>query len=306
MSRRVRKIWRKIRSPFGVLAIKCVLPAVHYFSLATLQRFGARMGSLAFTLLRRERRQALNNLTLVFGTSRTKKELLEIARESFITFGRSTIECGAYAFLKPDERAALMELEGKEHLDNALKNGRGVIGLTAHFGNFMTMSTRLADAGYDVSLVVKQAKDSGVEVVFQELRNNMGFKTIVLNPRITCARMCMQALKRNGVLILLADQHYRQGGVPVNFMGHTCMTAPGAATLAITTGAAVLPMFVLREPTGYHRLIIREPVPLVQAADKQSAIVANTQLFTNIIAAEVMQHPGHWSWMHRRWRIKPK
>ncbi len=306
MSGRWRKSWRGLRDPLGACAARGALVLFRHVPAGALSRFGAGMGAAAFPLLRRERRRALANLDLVFGARLSPREKRRIARETFKTFGRGVLECMAYAFMKPEERAALVKVEGQEHLDKALAGGRGVIALTGHFGNFMIMGPRLADAGYaDVNLVVKAAKDRHVETVLQQQRDSMGIRTILFHPRVTCTRLCLQALKRNGILILLADQHFRRGGVAADFLGHPCTVAPGAASLALATGAAVLPMFMIRGSDGRHRLVIDPPVELVRLPGRDAAVAANTQRFTDIIAAAVLRHPDHWSWMHRRGRQAP-
>jgi KDO2-lipid IV(A) lauroyltransferase len=296
-----------VRDPIGAAAIRCALVLFRPFPLAALRRIGAGLGCAIFPVLRKERRRALENLEMVFGRDRSPEELRAIARGVFRTFGIGLFECLAYFCKPPAVRAAIATIEGREHLDRALAAGRGVVALTGHFGNFMIIGGCLADAGYDANLVVKAAKNRRVEDLFQRLRSRMGIKSIRLHPEVACTRMCLQALKRNGVLILLSDQHYRRGGVPVNFLGHACFAAPGAASLALATRAAVLPAFMIREADGRQRLVIGPPVPLAEGADKRAVVAASTQRFTDVIGEEVLRHPDHWSWMHRRWRVpRPK
>ena len=303
MSRRSRKIWRAIRDPIGAGALRCSLALFPGLPVPTLRRMGAGAGSMLYALAGKERRVALDNLTLVYGDKLGPHEKKHLAREAFRNFGRGVFECMAYAYKTSEERKALVEVEGKQHLDAALQRGKGVIAVSAHFGNFMVLGPRLADEGYDVHLVVKAARDHHVEAIWQKLRQGMGIETIHVRPRMVCTKKCLQALRRNGLLILLADQHYGRGGIRANFLGHPCAVAPGAASLALATGATVLPMFMIRDSDARQRLSISPPLDLAASPDKRAAIAANVQRLTDAIGEAVMQHPDHWSWMHRRWRF---
>jgi KDO2-lipid IV(A) lauroyltransferase len=302
MSRRSRKIWRAIRDPIGAGAMRCSL-ALHGLPIPILRRMGAGAGSMLYALAGKERRVALDNLTRVYGDTLGPQEKKRLAREVFREFGRGALECMAYAYTTLEERKALVEVEGKPHLEAALQRGKGVIAVTAHFGNFMVLGPRLADEGYDVHLVVKAARDRHVEAIWQHLRQRMGIHSLYVRPTMVCTKQCLQALRHNGILILLVDQHYGKGGVRAEFLGHPCAVAPGAASLALATGASVLPMFMIREEISRQRLEIRPPIEPVIAPDKHSAIAATTQRVTDAIAEAVRRHPDHWSWMYRRWRL---
>jgi len=263
---------------------------------------GARFGTVAFALIRKQRRRAIENLTSVFGAAKTPREIRDIARASFRNFGMSGAECAAYAAMTPDQRRAFVSVEGMQNLRQALALGRGAIALTAHFGNFMILGPRLAADGIAVRLVAKRMKDGRMEQFFEELRTGLGMRTIYLKPAVGCVRECLKALKRNEVLILLSDQHYRRGGVTVDFFGRPAVTAPGAAALALANDSPVLPMFMTRNGDGLNRLVIGERAPVARSGRKSGDIVANTQNFTKIIESQIARHPDHWSWMHRRWR----
>jgi len=269
-----------------------------------LKRMGARFGTAAFALARSQRRRSIENLSGVFGATKTPREIRDIARASFRNFGMAVAECAAYAAMTPDRQRAFVSVDGMQRLRQALALERGVVALTAHFGNFMILGPRLAAEGIGVSLVVKRMQDPGMERFFQELRTDMGIHTICLEPAMECARGCLNALKRNEVLVLLSDQHHKRsrGGVVVDFFGRPVVNAPGAAALALTNDSPVLPMFMMRNGDGSNRLVIEERVPVARSGRKAEDVAANTQTFTKIIESRIARHPDHWSWMYRRWR----
>jgi len=267
-----------------------------------MKRIGAQLGTVAFALARRKRRRSIENLSLVFRATKTSREIRDIACASFRNAGMAGAECVAYTAMTPDQKRAFVSVDGMRCLRQSLAMERGVIALTAHFGNFMILGSRLVADGIMVSLVVKRMNGRRVEQFFQELRTGMGIRTIYLDPALECARECLKALKRNEVLILLSDQHYKRGGVVVDFFGHPVVNATGAAALALANDSPVLPMFMMRNGDGSNRLLIEERVPVVRSGRKSEDIVTNTQKFTKIIESRIAQYPDHWAWMHRRWR----
>ena len=96
--------------------------------------------AVAYFILRRMRRAAMNTLSIAFGKEKSQAELKKICKDCFYNAGRGAIEIGAFT-----ARPALIketfsfEANSRENLDAAFKEGRGVIGISAHFGNFPLM-----------------------------------------------------------------------------------------------------------------------------------------------------------------------
>lgn len=302
MRPRRKRLRRTIRDILFSPLVRGLAWSFSHASPDVMKRMGARFGTVAFALARKQRQRSIENLSLVFSATKTPREIRDIARASFRNFGMAGAECAAYATMTPEQKRAFVSVEGMQSLRQSLAMERGVIALTAHFGNFMILGPRLAAEGIRVSLVAKRMHGRRMEQFFQELRTGMGIRTIYLDPAMECARECLKALKRNEVLILLSDQHFRRGGVEVDFFGHPVVSAPGAAALALANDSPVLPMFMTRNDDGSNRLLIEERVPVVRSGRKSEDVVTNTQNFTRIIESQIVQYPDHWSWMHRRWR----
>lgn len=302
MKRRWKKIQRDLRDIFLSPLVRRFVRNFRHASPEVIERIGTRIGTVAFALVRKKRRSAIENLTFVFGATKTPREIRDIARASFQNFGMAAAECAAYTTMTPEQKRAFVSVEGMQYLRESLAMKRGAIGLTAHFGNFMILGPRLADDGIGVSLVVKHMDGRRLERFFQELRADMGIRTIYLKPRMKCARECVKALQRNDVLILLSDQHYKRGGVVVDFFGRPVLNAPGAASLALAHNSPVLPMFMVRNGDGTSTLTIEERVPVVRSGRKDEDVVTNTQNFTKIIESWIARRPDHWEWSYRRWR----
>ena len=96
-------------------------------------------------------------------------------------------------------------------------------------------------------------------------------------------------------------------GVFVPFFGVEACTASGLARVALKSGAAVLPGFLLwEEAEKKYVLRFGEELELVRTGDAAADVVANTALFTAAIEAYVRRYPEQWLWVHRRWKTRPR
>jgi KDO2-lipid IV(A) lauroyltransferase len=96
-------------------------------------------------------------------------------------------------------------------------------------------------------------------------------------------------------------------GVFVPFFGMEACTASGLARVAMKSGAAVLPGFLLwEESEKQYVLRFGEELELVRTGDAAQDIVANTALFTAAIESYVRRYPEQWLWVHRRWKTRPE
>ena len=109
---------------------------------------GAGLGSAFYHLVGRRRRLALENLRLSLGDQLSPEEIVRVAKESFANHGRGLAELLRFPVLDSAALLAMVQLEGIEHFQTALSQGRGVLALGAHLGNFDIVATVMAAKGY--------------------------------------------------------------------------------------------------------------------------------------------------------------
>ncbi|MDD5677565.1 MAG: lysophospholipid acyltransferase family protein [Kiritimatiellae bacterium] len=183
-----------------------------------------------------------------------------------------------------------------------LSQGRGLIVLTAHVGNFELLAMMAAIKGAPLTVITKALKPRWLNDWWVETRGKFGVKML---PARDSYRYCRETLKANGILGFILDQNMKRSrGIFVDYFGRPACTSPGLAVLSAQTGAPVLPVFMLREPDGRHRVCVFDPLPPPPRADKE-AIRFATQAYTTIIERFVRAHPEQWIWLHRRWRTQP-
>ena len=266
--------------------------------------FTSAASRLTFLVLWKYRRRMEENLSMAMGGEfRTRERRDAVVWRAWRNFAQGVYETTCAVYDSKEDICSAVAVEGEEHLRRALERGRGVIALSAHLGNFTMIGTRLAAAGYPFSVVVKQPKDERFARLIDHYRAMVGIQTISAKPRREAARQILKALRRNEVILLIADE-FKSGGVEVEFLGRTAPAPRGPATLALRTGAAVLPTFVTRDHEDRLTLRIGEEVRLVKTGDLQKDVAANASLFAGHLEAMVRRYPDQWNWLgfHRNGR----
>jgi len=263
---------------------------------------GSVLGKLAYLFVIRHRRIALESLSIAFPHLKQEDRKI-LARDFFVFMSQSSLEI--IYFIKNPRALESIRIEGKEFLDEALKNKNGVIGLTAHLGNFPLMSFKFARLGYSISVLVRPMRDEKAGDYIHNLRIQTGVKSIFSYPRKECVNQTIEALRDNGIVLIQMDQNFGTGGVWVKFFDKLAATPVGPIIFALRTKAKVLPMYIVREGLGRHCIKILPPLDLDMREDKDETILLNAIKFTKVIEHWVKEQPSQWGWVHRRWKSKP-
>lgn len=273
-------------------------PACFLYSFANI------VAGLGYIFAVKQRKIALESLSIAFGHDKSKSEIARMAKDCFVFMAKSAVEL----MFMLDKLAVLkqrIEIINKENLDAALSKGKGVILVSAHFGNFPLLLARLSLEGYKIAGIMRPMRDARVEKFFLAKRQTFNVKTIYSHPRNVCVETTIKTLRNNEVVFIPIDQNFGTAGVFVDFFGRKAATATGPVIFAQRTKAVILPCFIIRQPDDTHKIIFEPPLSLKEAAAAQDAIRINIQTLTDIIEAYIRKYPAEWGWIHRRWKTKP-
>jgi KDO2-lipid IV(A) lauroyltransferase len=263
---------------------------------------GAALGGFVFGALNYRRDVAMANLRSVFAGTKTEREMTQIAREAYKNVGRTFLEYLRFRTMSRKEIESMVEIEGLEHLDAILAQGRGGVLVTAHYGSWELFGIALAHRGYPVNFLVGRQHNEMVDALLNEHRVKMGIGVIQVG---VSARHILQVLRRNEFICILADQDARRHGVFVNFLGRPASTPQGPAAFAVKTGSPILTGTITRTRGARHRGVLRPPIPVTPTGRDLEDIVRYTQAYTDELSAAILARPDHWFWPHRRWKTQP-
>ncbi len=300
-----KKINKKFSYFIGWLLLTVCSAIIRKTPWRYLYVFARHMGNFGYIIAGRQRKIALDSLTTAFGREKPPEEIRRIAQDCFIYMAKSGVEL-IYMTERPDFLKLRMQLVGKKILDEALARGKGVILVSAHFGNFPVMLARLSVEGYKVAAIMRPMKDVKVEKLFLRNREKLNINTVYSQPRKTCVEDSIRALRENSLLFIPLDQNFGTAGVFVDFFGRKAATATGPVVFAQRTGAAIVPCFIIRQKDDTHKIVFEPPLQLTEGKTEQETITLNVQKITTLIETYIRRYPAEWGWIHRRWKSTMK
>jgi KDO2-lipid IV(A) lauroyltransferase len=260
------------------------------------------LGHLLFLADRKHRFIVIENLTRAYGREKNRYEIRMLAKQVFTNVFMVVFEIGWSLRLNNEELMQHVTLEGRSNMQKAHAQGKGVLVLLAHFGNWELLSVVGGMLQYPLSVLYRPLDFKPLDRFFINLRTRFGGKVI---PTKRSLRAILRSLNRGELVGLLMDQNVDwYEGVFVDFMGHRACTNTGMALLALKTGAPVIPVFLVREKTGFTAYILPE-VPFERTGDKTRDVEENTRQYNAVIESFLRRYPDQWFWFHQRWKTRP-
>jgi len=264
---------------------------------------GRVLGRTVYGLDKKHRNIALKNLQIAFGVEISDEEKGRIARRSFIHFGEALFEILKLPHLSSEKRGSLLDIEGEENVQTALHKGKGVLILTAHYGNWELGIIPLSKMG-EFHVIARALDIPILENELLAIRESFGARVIY---KKQATRHTLRALKEKGIVAILIDQNVlHDEAIFIDFFGKTAGTTPALAMFHLRTGAPIVPAFALPTPSkGYHIRFLRG-LEFPPTDDHREDIRHITQECTRIIEEQIREKPEFWLWFHDRWRSQPE
>ncbi len=273
--------------------------AVGVLPRAWAQGLGRALGRLGFRVLKTRAQVAKDNLRLIYGDRMTEAERTTLARNNFAHLGAAILEIVHQLTWSSRRAKAWFLVEGREHLDHALDQGKGAILFSGHLGNFILMGAALGNVP-DLKWLFRDPGDPDLSFVYGWARKRLGIEIIPDNPRDKSAFLCGMHLKRRKVLGIFIDQ-VENGGVYIDFMGHRAGSTIAAARLARMSGAPLVPVHGIRLPDGRLKVVI-EPEVRLPPSGSEADPAPDVAALNAVVEGWVRACPEQWLWGHRRWR----
>jgi Kdo2-lipid IVA lauroyltransferase/acyltransferase len=236
------------------------------------------------------RSRAMANLSMIYPDMPFMQQV-KIASESLDNAGRTLIE--NYSTKQFTTRQAQLTPNGPglEALARAQDQGRPVILVSGHFGNYEAARACLVARGYTIGGLYRPMTNPYFNAHYKRTMEAFGGPIFAQGRAGTSG--FVKHLKTGGLLVLLFDQ--RAGHDKISFLGHPATTALSAAELALRYNAELIPFYGTRQPDGLSFSVDLE------APIAHSTPLEMTQDLTRSLEARVIAHPGQWFWIHRRW-----
>jgi KDO2-lipid IV(A) lauroyltransferase len=265
---------------------------------------GAGIGAVAWKAMGRLRKVGMQNLELAY-PEKPVAEREAILRGVYRSLGWQIGEFCKMSRYTEEKASQFIRYDGLERFLAAREKGKGVLVLTGHLGAWELSSFYHSLMGYPMSLVIRRLDNPLVDEFVNRIRCMHGNRVI---HKDDFARGLLTSMSRGETVGILMDTNMTPPqGVFVPYFGVEACAASGMARVALHSGAAVLPGFLVWE-AAEKKYVLRfgEELELIRTGDMAKDIVANTALFTATIEAYVRRYPEQWLWVHRRWKTRPE
>lgn len=296
--------WRKrFRRALRVRALLLVLPLLQRLPLRLAVAVGAALGFAGWYLVGRERRLALSHLALAF-PEQPLEWRRRVGRASFVNLGRAALELAcADGYQRRLARVVELSPGDAALLKAAHGEGKGVVFVSCHVGNWELLARRIGLEGYPCGTVAREAQDPRLTALLERSRRAAGVR-VLWRGSPGLAKGLLRLLRDGGFVGLLIDQDTDVQGHFVPFFGRPAFTPRAAGDLAVRTGAPMLFGCVHRLAPSVHRVRLRR-IDIERTGDRERDSLALTAAATRAIEDEVRSRPDEWVWMHRRWKTQP-
>jgi KDO2-lipid IV(A) lauroyltransferase len=284
-------------------SMRGLLNGLGLLSWETACRIGARLGAAGYKPLGIRKDVVEKQIAGAF-PEKSREEIQRIARASFEHLGRTAIETALLP--RQGDRAILKlveQVDGWEHVERAQSEGKGMIFVAGHHGNWELLGGYIAARGIPFEVIARGMGNPLFGDYLNEIRTSLGM--IVMHDSEAVKRT-PRALRAGRAVGFLSDQGVKGlASTYVTFLGRPAKTPRGAAVFALRFNAPVFFVDGIRLPNGKYRVII-EPVEVALTGDREKDVDAIVIRFTELLEKWVRKVPEQYFWQHRRWRRQPE
>ena len=228
-----------------------------------------------------------------------------VVKRSYANMGKCVAEFALLNRLLP-RLESLVAIEGKQHLDEALKRGKGALVMTAHIDNWELGGARMVAEGYVIApFYTPQRNKGGVNDWIVSRRTETAGMRIIPSKGFAL-REAFRALRDGSVLTFLQDLDAREDGVCVPFLGLPASCATGLVKMHRKFGSPVVPIVVVREPDGVHHKVVVQEILSDMADEDGNPFGVNMEkslkMCNNVLGSWIANHPEQWMWLLDKWR----
>lgn len=256
-------------------------------------------GDVLFLLSARYRNAVSNNIKRVTGLEQDERILRRKVRSVFKNVTKNYFDLAKLSRLRVENLKENVTIEGWHHLAETVTSARGVIIATAHLGNFEYATQVLTLRGIEMTVFVEAFDSTPFLRNIAKLRQKNGAR--ILPVSISALRDGLQILRHGGTMTIVCDRDIQGNGLKVNFFREETTLPYGAISLALRTGAAIIPVFSVRKPGNRFVIYIEPPLELVDSGNRNQSVKANLENLVTIMEKYIRQYPEQWVVLEPVW-----
>ena len=286
-------------TPGIVRAFRFASTVARLVPLAVAMPVARGVGRLAGRFDGDRRRLVARNLQRVVGPELNGRQLQRSVSRVFASYADYYLQSFRLPSMTTEQIVAGFSEEGYERIAEARTEGNGVILAMPHLGSWEWAAHWLTlHHGVPVGCVVETLEPPELFDWYRSFRESLGMKVVGLGPSAGVETIAM--LRENRALCLPSDRHVGGAGVEVEFFGEVTMLPAGPATLALRTGAVLLPVAIYDHRGGCHG-VVRPPVVAKREGRLRDDVARVTRALAGELEILIAAGPEQWHLLQPNW-----
>jgi phosphatidylinositol dimannoside acyltransferase len=229
------------------------------------------------------------------------KELRDLSRAGMRSYARYYLEAFRLQTIPAQRILDGMHIEGpnEQIAFEHMKNGRGVLFVLPHMGNFEQAGAWVVLRGAGTFITIaERLKPESVFQAYTRFRESLGMEVAPLTGGPSAFGLVSQRLRAGGLACILLERDLKDTGVEVDFFGEPARFAATAA-LALHTGAALMPVATWFEGEHDWGAHIYDEIPVPETGDRKEKVRVMTQQIATVFEQAIREHPQDWHMLQR-------
>ncbi len=251
--------------------------------------------SIIYPFFKKDQAGLAYNLSLALNKPPNDPFIKKTRRQIFYNYGQYMADFFMMPQLPPHKvQKYFSHLEGEKHLKKALEKGKGAILLSAHVGNweFGGIMVRLSD--YPLAIVAIPHNTPAANFLVNKLRKDKGIKVFELSNSPFSGIEILNHVRSNGVVAMIGDKNFIGNGWTIKFFGKEIDFPAGPVVMAMKSGAALIPAFVLKQSDGRYFGVLEEPISLELKGNRDETIKKNIGKTARVFENYIRKYPDQW------------
>ena len=244
------------------------------------------------------RRAVRDNLSHIMKGHLTKEEFRKLIWQTYLNFGKYLADFLFFPKISANNIDEIVKIENRHYIDEAFSYKQGVIALSAHLGNWEIGAITHSLKGYPINAIVLSHDNPRVNQFFIRQRERKNMNII---PVGSAFRKALRVLRKGEAVAVLGDRDIFRKGIKLDFFGKAAIVPKGPAMMAVETGAAVLPVFAIRQSDETYKLIFEKPFFAQNAYNRTESIRKTALRIIMVIEKYIGLYPEQWLLFHYIW-----
>ncbi|MDP8298644.1 MAG: ELM1/GtrOC1 family putative glycosyltransferase [Candidatus Tantalella remota] len=281
------------------LVIKGLNRVLHVLPMRFDLWLGRCFGGMAYLFSGKRRRVAYANLKAAFAAEKSPKELKKITQKVYTNMVQSFFELVAITKIDRKYVDKHIKIHDLDRIERLSKTGKGVIFISAHFGNWELNAVTSGIMGFPLYFLGREQKMKRLYELVNRIRESKG--NVVIRKGTDVKKM-IRVLREGKIVGMAGDQNAGVNGQLVDMFGRPASIAIGPFRIAERTGASILPAFIHRSKGQKHELFLEEEMFIEKGVEDLTPYMTR---FNELLEGHLREHPDQWLWMHKRWKMTP-